>query len=162
MKKVVLCALIFTMSFILLSDHVFARPLPGDPSPIPTGSGSIERHEFGSAKCQTTSGQDGVWVSIGVNVQGSIEHCFATKGDRVSNNVIVLYLIGIIQFLILGAGILAVGGVAWGGISYSMAQGNPGKIQQAVTKIIGSVVGLVLLFLLYALFNFIIPGQIFK
>lgn len=147
-KTARLLASIFIFSVVLLSGHVFAAEDPN--------------HKFGSVDCTTSDNQPGIYVSIGVNVGGSNSHCIPKTGDSISNNAIVLYLISMISFLTLGAGILSVGGIVFGGITYALAKGNPGKIQRAVTIIIGSVVALVLLFLLFAIFNFIVPGQIFK
>jgi hypothetical protein len=119
---------------------------------------------YGSVSCHTDSGEVGVWVSIAVTtVDGQSKHCIPNKSGNIPINqsVIFIYLTNIIKFLSVGAGILAVGGVVWGGITYATARGNPGQIQKAVTTIISSVVGLVLLFLLVAIFNYLIPGKIF-
>lgn len=110
------------------------------------------------SKCNIGN-QEGVWLSIAVGGR----HCIPNStGTGVTGNVIFIYLKGIIQFLTGGAGILAVAGVVWGGITYATAQGNPGKIQKAITIIINASIGLVLFFLLAAIFNYLIPGGIFS
>lgn len=111
--------------------------------------------------CITNDNQEGVWLAIAVNGQ----HCFANPPAGVSidvtQNIIFIYLKGIIKFLTGGAGVLSVGGVVWGGIMYSTARGNPGQVQKAVKIILNSLIALLLFFLLAAIFNYIIPGGLF-
>lgn len=115
----------------------------------------------GSAHCHDDNGAEGVWVSIAINGK----HCIPNqKGNNVPTNqsVIFIYLTGIIKFLTGGAGVLAVGGVVWGSITYATARGNPGQVQKAITIIINSVIALILFFLLAGIFNYLIPGGIFS
>lgn len=102
-----------------------------------------------------------VKISIAIDVKGTPTNCVPIGGSG-NANVIFTYLFGIIKFLTTGAGILSVGGIIVGGIRYSLAQGNPGKIQKAIVTMISSVIGLFLFFILAVLFNFLVPGGLFK
>lgn len=126
---------------------------------VPLAAYAESQDNFGSVHCHTDTGEAGVWVSIAVNGK----HCLANKQGNIPTNqsIIFIYLTSIIKFLTAGAGVLAIGGVVWGGIMYSTARGNSAQVQKAVTIILNSVVGLILFFLLAALFNYIIPGGVF-
>lgn len=79
------------------------------------------------------------------------------EGDGVIS--LVLYFV---NFLAVGVGIAVVGGIAWGGFTYTQANGNSSKAQEGITAITNSVIGLVLFIVMYALLNFFIPGGIFN
>ncbi len=66
----------------------------------------------------------------------------------------------IIKFLSIGVGIAVVAGIAVGGVTYSLAQGNPAGAQKGITIITNAIVGLVLYLLMFALLQFLIPGGI--
>lgn len=115
------------------------------------------------AQCTTDDGQQGVWLAITIGGRHCIANPPPTNNTNVdiTKNVIFGYLKDLIKFLTGGAGVLAVGGVVWGGISYSMAKGNPGQIQKSIKIILNSLLGLLLFFLLAAIFNYLIPGGLF-
>jgi hypothetical protein len=98
-------------------------------------------------------------VSIGVPINGS--NCI-DKGDKVENNVIIVWLSMLIKFLTVGVGIAATGGVVYGGFLYMTAQGNAGKTQKGVATILNAIIGVVLYALLFTIINFIIPGGVLK
>ena len=100
-------------------------------------------------------------LSIAVNGTTCIPKKQSNKED-ITTNPIFIFLLGILKFLLAGAGVAAVGGVAYGGIYYATARGNSAQILKAVKIITNSVVAIVLFFLLFAIFNYLIPGGIFK
>lgn len=81
---------------------------------------------------------------------------------KTSNVSIRDLAIEIIRFLSVGVGIAVVGGIAYGGITYSMAQGNPSGTQKAIAIITNSIVGLMLYLLMFALLQFLVPGGVLK
>lgn len=66
-----------------------------------------------------------------------------------------------INFLAIGVGIAVVGGIVWGSLWYTTANGNAGQAQQGISIIVNSVVGLVLYLFMWALINFLVPGGLF-
>ena len=80
------------------------------------------------------------------------------NGEGTSNVTAILLMI--IDVMAVGVGIAVVGGIAWGGLTYAMADGDAGKTKESVQIIINAVIGLVLFFLLYAGANFFVPGGV--
>jgi ACR3 family arsenite efflux pump ArsB len=103
------------------------------------------------AKCASNEQE----VAIAVNGSNCIK-----KGGNEKDNVLYVYLTAILKFLAATVGIAVVAGVAFGGIKYSLAQGQPGKQAEAVTTIVNAVLGLILYVLMFAILNFLIPGGI--
>lgn len=58
------------------------------------------------------------------------------------------------------AGIIVVANIAIGGIQYSSAGGDPGKVSAAKSRITKAILALVAFIFLYAFINFILPGGI--
>lgn len=56
------------------------------------------------------------------------------------------------------AGALAVVFVVYGGIQYSLSQGDPAKVKQAKDTILYSVIGLVVVMVSFAIINLVIGG----
>ncbi len=106
-----------------------------------------------SVKC----GDNQVAIGVGINGQNCID-----KGDKVENNVIIVWLSMIIKFLTVGVGLAATGGVVYGGYLYMAAQGNSGKIQKAISTIFNAIIGVILYALLFAIINFLLPGGVLK
>lgn len=71
-------------------------------------------------------------------------------------------IIVVINFLAIGVGIAVVGGIVWGSLWYTTANGNAGQAQQGVSIIINSIIGLVLFMFTWALINFLVPGGVFS
>ena len=76
-------------------------------------------------------------------------------------NPIVSLLLSIVNFLAIGVGIVVVGGIVWGSITYIRSNGNSSVAQQGITIIINAVVGLLLFIFMYAIINFLVPGGLF-
>lgn len=70
-------------------------------------------------------------------------------------------LTGVLNIMLAGVGVLAVGGIVYGAILYASAQDNQQQVQQAMTIFRNVVIGLVSFALMYSLLQFLIPGGIF-
>jgi hypothetical protein len=73
-------------------------------------------------------------------------------------NPIIHMLKLIVNFLSVGVGVVAVGGIVWGAVLYTTSNGDASKSKQGVTVIVNTVIGLLLFVFAYALMNFLIPG----
>ena len=71
-------------------------------------------------------------------------------------------VVTVINFLAIGVGIAVVGGIVWGSLWYTTANGNAGQAQQGISIIVNSILGLVLFLFMWALINFLVPGGLFK
>ena len=76
-----------------------------------------------------------------------------------SNAIIDLLSVGL-QILTVGVGIVAVGGLIYGGILYASAASSPDKVKKAVDVIKNVIVGLVAYLFMYVFLNFLIPGGV--
>lgn len=81
--------------------------------------------------------------------------------DPITDPVSALVLT-VINFLAIGVGIAVVGGIVYGAIRYTSANGNAAQSQAAIKIIAGSVVGLVIFIFMYSILNFLLPGGIFN
>lgn len=77
-----------------------------------------------------------------------------------SCNPIRKYVNPFIKVLSGLAGLAIVVGLIWGGIQYSMSEGDPSKVSTAKRHIRNSVLALVAFLFLYAFIRFLAPGQI--
>lgn len=75
-----------------------------------------------------------------------------------NENVIYTYLRAIIRFLSLGVGLVTVGMIVISGVRYITSNGNPQAIQDAKSKLLNAVFGLILFIFAVAIINFLIPG----
>jgi hypothetical protein len=102
-----------------------------------------------------------------------IETSFAFGGTRCFNkdpkkvpsdtsNPIFKALLTIFNFLAVGVGILATGGIVFGAIQYITSNGDAGKAKQGVTVIMNAVIGVFLFIFMYAILNFVVPGGLFR
>ena len=66
----------------------------------------------------------------------------------------------VLQILTMGVGVLAVLGFVIAAIIYTTAGGDENKVRLAKTMIFNIAIGLVMYVLLYALVNFILPGNV--
>lgn len=76
------------------------------------------------------------------------------------NCQIVAYLIIAINFLTAAAGIAIVGGMVYGGYLYLTARDNPGQIQAGRSRIVWSLIALLLLIFGYAALQWLVPGGV--
>jgi hypothetical protein len=78
-----------------------------------------------------------------------------------ANNPIYKMFLEFLKFFSALVGIAVAGGIIWGGILYSTAQGSPGQTQKATTVIFNSILGLIMYILMFAIINFLVPGGLF-
>lgn len=90
-------------------------------------------------------GNKGVPIAIKVGCSGS-------------GNPIYDYAKGFIRFLTAGVGIVVVGAIIFGGITYASARGDQSQTQKGIEIITNAVIALVIFLLMAAILNFIIPG----
>lgn len=79
-----------------------------------------------------------------------------------TNNPIYGLLIDFLKFFSALVGLAVTGGIIYGGILWSTAQGNPGQVGKATTVITNSIIGLIMYILMFAIINFLVPGGLFK
>lgn len=70
-------------------------------------------------------------------------------------------LSAIANVLSVGVGIVIVIMIIVGGINYSMAGGDPGKVAQAKSRILNAIYALIAYFFLFAFLQWVVPGGIF-
>lgn len=86
---------------------------------------------------------------------------YGCKASDTGANSVTSLLLTIINFLAVGVGIAVVGGIVFGALQYTSANGNASQAQQGITVITNAVIGLVLFILMYAIINFLVPGGLF-
>lgn len=79
------------------------------------------------------------------------------KGTEAIMNMLKFFL----RILTTLVGIVAVGGIIYGGIQYTIARDNSEKTKEAIKMILNVVYGLVAFAFMVAILNFLIPGGIF-
>jgi hypothetical protein len=88
---------------------------------------------------------------------------FNGKGGSTGKPVCISDLITEVMKFFTGlAGLAVVVGIIIGGVRISLAQGNPGKLEQGIGAIVNSIVGLIVYILMYAIINFLVPGGIIR
>lgn len=109
----------------------------------------------GSKFIQPTSGSEDLSTCGGVEVAIDVD-C-----DNSTENPIIVYSIAVINFLAAGVGLVVIIMIAVGGVQYMTAGGNPQKTQEAVTRIINAILGLLVFLFMYAFLQWLIPGGLF-
>ncbi len=89
----------------------------------------------------------------GKPIATSIDYGCKGVGDGITQIALVA-----VNFLAIGVGIAVVGGIVWGAIRYTTANGNAAQAQQGVSVIINAIIGLVLFIFMFAIINFLVPG----
>lgn len=115
-----------------------------------------------SVKCPDQNGQtvDGQKVYCCGQAQTSID--FKCESNKTGGaNTVTSLLLTIINFMAVGVGIAVVGGIVFGALRYTSADGNAAQAQQGITFIVNSVLGLILFIFMYAIINFLVPGGLF-
>lgn len=79
----------------------------------------------------------------------------------IGNSGLWKILTGVLNIMIAGVGILAVGGIVYGAILYASAQDNQSQVQKAIEIFRNVTIGLVSFALMYSLLQFLIPGGVF-
>lgn len=67
----------------------------------------------------------------------------------------------VLQIMTAGVGIVAVGGLIYGGILYASAGDASDKVKKAIEVIRNVVIGVLAYVAMYGLINFLIPGGVF-
>jgi hypothetical protein len=118
--------------------------------------------DSGGGASTTCTKQPG--VDIGTQNEGDCVKKTAFSFGACGNaNVSISCLVGeVMKFLTVMVGIAVVGGITFGGITYSTGSGNAAKTQKGVTIIVNSVIGLLVYLLMFAIINFLIPGGVFS
>lgn len=83
-------------------------------------------------------------------------------GCDASTDAISAISLVIINFMAVGVGIAVVGGIVWGALRYSSADGNAARSQEGIKSITNSVLGLILFIFMYAILSFLVPGGVFN
>ena len=84
----------------------------------------------------------------------------ADKGDLQSSGIWKILLL-VLNIMVAGVGIAAVGALGFAGFLYASAADDQSKIKQAKDMIRNTVIGIVAFGLMYVALNFLIPGGIF-
>lgn len=79
-----------------------------------------------------------------------------------SNNGILSLLVIALQIMTAGVGIVAVGGLIYGGVLYASAGPSPDRVKKSIEVIRNVIIGVVAYGAMYALLNFLIPGGVFR
>lgn len=72
------------------------------------------------------------------------------------NNLDTATLNNVLTVVFALAGAIAVAFIVWGGIKYTLSQGEAGEIKKAKDTIIYSLIGLVIVVVSYSIINFVI------
>ena len=78
-----------------------------------------------------------------------------------NNNGIIGMIITIFNWLSIGVALAVVGGIIYGGITYSTSSGDTGRTQEAITRIRNAVIALLMYFGMWAALNWLVPGGLF-
>ena len=97
-------------------------------------------------------------LSVGIGSNG--EDCVQINSQDPNNNPIYTYLRAIIRFVAAGVGLGLVLLVVIAGIRWTLSQGNPQAIAAALKLLVSAVVGLIAFVLLFAILNYLIPGNL--
>jgi hypothetical protein len=96
-------------------------------------------------------------------VKTSIIHCDeGEEAGDVTQTGLWSLLIQIINWLTMGIGVVAVGGLAYASYHYISARGDAGEVKRAKEIITDVILGLMAYALMYSLLNYLIPGGIFN
>ena len=108
---------------------------------------------------------DPVSAANNCGVETAILDCgsgVTNSGDDISNYgvwSIVLIAINILTALV---GVAVLGGIIYGAVLYTTAQGDQGKVKKAIEVITNVVIGFLAYALMFAGLNFLIPGGVFN
>lgn len=93
-------------------------------------------------------GEDGKGVKLAVGVD-------CAEG---ADNVVLAYLVGFINFLAVGVGLVVTAMIVAGGVEYILAGGAPQKLEKAKSLITNALIALVTFIFMYAILQWLIPG----
>lgn len=133
---------------------ISTTPLPPTTEPVTTGEAPNENNpdapdpQGPAIERQANTGFEQVDDECNVGNLG--QDCAVT--DKLS---------AIANVLSIGVGIIIVIMIIVGGINYSMAGGDPGKVAQAKSRILNAIYALIAYFFLFAFLQWVVPGGIF-
>lgn len=81
-------------------------------------------------------------------------------GCEGKGNAIGDLLFALIRFLSDGVGLVVIGSIIVGGISYITSEGNSQQTAKAVTRMKSAIIALFLYIFAYAIVNYLIPGMV--
>jgi hypothetical protein len=131
------------LGFVLVTGIIMANPAPASAAvalkEITCPTGQVHPKEWNGdidlASCCPGTGNP------------SAMECFVRK-----------YINPLVNLLAVGIGVVVVGSVTAGGIQYSSAQGDPGKVAAAKERIFNALLALSGFIFLYAFLQWVIPG----
>lgn len=86
----------------------------------------------------------------------------SNSSDPVEKSALWAILTIVLNILVGGVSIAAVGGIVYGALMYTSAQDNASQVQEAIGIIRNVIIGLVMLLLMWAGLQYLIPGGIFN
>ena len=89
------------------------------------------------------------------DIKDTLESAGGKGIDRIKETGKDLDIMGILNFAYAVAAIIAVAFIVFGGIQYSIAQGEPGKVRQAGQTLAFAIVGLIIVLLATVFTNFV-------
>ena len=95
-------------------------------------------------------------------IETSVISCGGKDGEsKLEKTGVWSILLGAVNILVTGVGVLAVAGVVCGSILYTSAGGNPEQVKKAKSIFTNIAIGVIAFGGMYALLNFIVPGGVF-
>lgn len=88
------------------------------------------------------------------DLQGTIDKLPNSSGFTSGN------MANIMNWIYVASGIIAVGVIVYGGIKYTISQGDPGKTKQASQILAYGIVGLLVILIAAAITNFVIASGV--
>lgn len=110
------------------------------------------------ASYQCGSGDNAVETSINIGCRG--ETCETSNVSGCSALLDATF--AIIRFLSAGVGIVVVASLIWAGVQYITARDDPNAVGKAKSRIISSLLALLIFIFAYAILNFVIPAGFFQ
>ena len=148
--------LIASVSLIVgLSFAFSASVVAQSPGGVEDGGSSENKPEEDEPDCQP--GEKGCCGGVKTSIIGG-EVC----GDSGEGNVIFNLLVWVLRIMTAGVGVAAVGGIGYGALLYTTAEGKPDQTKKAIGIISNVVIGIGAYALMALLLNFLIPGGVFR
>lgn len=96
-------------------------------------------------------------------IDTALLECGGTKdsADLTETGVWNILLL-VVNILTAGVGVLALGGIVYGGVLYSSSGGNPEQVKKARMVFTNVVIGVIAFAGMYTLLNFLVPGGVFN
>jgi len=98
------------------------------------------------------------------SAETSIITCEASDDSEnkdIKQNAIWQVLLLVLNIMTGGVGVLAVAGIAYGGILYASSSDKPEQTKKGISVITNVVIGIIAYAFMFLLLNFLVPGGIF-